>query len=195
MALRAGYYGIKNKLLKQLINIPAQIMGKADASLLATVQTELTADKAYEVGEQFIYNQLLYKVTQPIASGAAITIGTNAVVAGSVTEQLSQDTRVSLLWDSGTGSLQLNDDLSKYRLINVEMVFYNNSILGTYHSILVPCNIFKLHNSENDYYKFEVYTTTRNSYAFYVLDDNHICVTEKPSSSTSNWYLRIYGIK
>lgn len=89
MALRAGYYGIKNKLLKQLINIPAQIMGKADASLLATVQTELTADKAYEVGEQFIYNQLLYKVTQPIASGAAITIGTNAVLAGSITSQLN----------------------------------------------------------------------------------------------------------
>lgn len=89
MALRAGYYGIKNKLLKQLINIPAQIMGKADASLLATVQTELTADKEYVVGDQFVYNQVLYKVTQAIASGAAITIGTNAVLAGSITSQLN----------------------------------------------------------------------------------------------------------
>lgn len=89
MALRAGYYGIKNKLLKQLINIPAQIVGKADASLLATVQTELTASKAYTVGEQFVYNQLLYKVTQAIAQGATITIGTNVVVVGSVTEQIS----------------------------------------------------------------------------------------------------------
>ena len=91
MALRAGYYGIKNKLLKQFINIPAQIVGKADASLLATVQTELTADKAYAVGEQFVYNQVLYKVTQAIANGAAITIGTNAELAGSVTEQIKNN--------------------------------------------------------------------------------------------------------
>ena len=96
MALRAGYYGIKNKLLKQLINIPAQIVGKADASLLATVQTELTASKAYAVGEQFVYNQVLYKVTQAIASGAAITIGTNAVVAGSVMEQIGGYINVDL---------------------------------------------------------------------------------------------------
>ena len=89
MALRAGYYGIKNKLLKQLINIPAQIVGKADASLLATVQTELTASRAYAVGEQFVYNGLLYKVTQAIASGGDIIIDTNAELAPSVSEQIN----------------------------------------------------------------------------------------------------------
>jgi hypothetical protein len=72
--------------LKRNIVTPV-VSGKADLTLIAPVQTTLTASKAYAVGEQFVYNQVLYKVTQAIAQGAQITIGTNAVLAGSVTEQ------------------------------------------------------------------------------------------------------------
>lgn len=61
---------------------------KADADLIAPVQKSLTAKKAYAAGEQFVYNQTLYRVAQAIAQGAQITIGTNAILAGCVTEQI-----------------------------------------------------------------------------------------------------------
>lgn len=61
---------------------------KADQSLLATVQPNLTAVKAYAKGEQFVYQGLLYKVTTAISSGGTITIGGNCKLSPSVTEQI-----------------------------------------------------------------------------------------------------------
>ena len=59
------------------------------AYAIAPVQTSLSsADKNYAVGEQFLYDGHLYKVTSAITSGAQIVIGTNAEAAGSVTEQM-----------------------------------------------------------------------------------------------------------
>lgn len=57
--------------------------------LIAYVQTTLTASKAYAVGEQFVYNGLLYKATATIAQGGTITIGGNCTLADSVTEQIN----------------------------------------------------------------------------------------------------------
>lgn len=57
--------------------------------LIATIETTLTASKTYNVGDQFIYNGLLYIVTQTIASGTAITIGSNCQLAPVVADQLS----------------------------------------------------------------------------------------------------------
>lgn len=56
--------------------------------LIAYVQTTLTASKSYNVGEQFIYNGLLYKATAAIAQGGTIVIGGNAELADSVTGQI-----------------------------------------------------------------------------------------------------------
>lgn len=65
--------------------------------MIAPIQTTLTASKAYAVGEQFIYNGLLYKATAAIAQGGAITINGNCELSESATEQI----------------LQINDNLSQ----------------------------------------------------------------------------------
>ena len=56
--------------------------------LIAHVQTSLTASKTYAVGEQFVYNGLLYKATAAIAQGGTIMINGNCELADSVTEQI-----------------------------------------------------------------------------------------------------------
>lgn len=56
--------------------------------MIAPIQTTLTALKAYAVGEQFVYNGLLYEVTAAIASGGTITIDGNCKLADNVTNQI-----------------------------------------------------------------------------------------------------------
>lgn len=63
---------------------------KANQTVIATRQANLTASKAYAIGEQFIYNNTLYKVTAAIASGGTITIGGNATAADNITTQISK---------------------------------------------------------------------------------------------------------
>lgn len=62
------------------------------AHIIAPVQKTLTAVKAYSKDDQFIYNDDLYKATTSIALGGTITIGTNAVRANSITEQMKENT-------------------------------------------------------------------------------------------------------
>ena len=45
---------------------------------VSTIQSTLTASKAYNQNDPFIYNGQLYKADSAIAQGGAITIGTNA---------------------------------------------------------------------------------------------------------------------
>ena len=64
------------------------ISTKADNSVIGNTETSLVASKAYAVGDYFTYNGTEYKVTVAIASGGAITIGTNCV-ATSIQNELS----------------------------------------------------------------------------------------------------------
>lgn len=57
-------------------------------AMIATVQPNLTAVKAYAKNEQFVYNGLLYKATAVISSGGTITIGGNCELSPKVTEQI-----------------------------------------------------------------------------------------------------------
>lgn len=50
------------------------------ANGFAPILTTLVADRAYRVGEKFLYNGVLYKVTTYIASGATIVINGNVEV-------------------------------------------------------------------------------------------------------------------
>lgn len=77
------------------INLPSyEQMGRAataletiaanmDASALmgnfAMVEDTNTASKSYKAGDYLVLNNLLYRVTSPIASGGTITVGTNVV--------------------------------------------------------------------------------------------------------------------
>lgn len=58
--------------------------------LVAPIQLTLTADKTYNVGDQFVYNGLLYEVTATIAQGTVITVGSNVQLADTVAGQLSE---------------------------------------------------------------------------------------------------------
>lgn len=121
--------------LKRNIVTPV-VSGKADLTLIAPIQTTLTASKAYAVGEQFVYNQVLYKVTQAIANGAAITIGTNAVVAGSITEQMRTSVIASVTADGAKTYTQLFNELytavfdNGYTLNDMfaSMLYFGNSV-------------------------------------------------------------------
>lgn len=63
---------------------------KANQTVIATRQANLTASKKYEIGDQFIYNNVLYKATAVINSGATITIGGNASTADNISTQISK---------------------------------------------------------------------------------------------------------
>lgn len=59
----------------------------ATRSMIAGIETDMTASRAYSVGELLIVGDTLYKVIAAIASGATLTPGTN-VTATTVVEQL-----------------------------------------------------------------------------------------------------------
>lgn len=73
--------------------IPAIILdGNQTQELIAPVQNTLIADRNYTVGQQFILNGTLYKVTTAITSGnPIITSGSsaNCELADIITEQLN----------------------------------------------------------------------------------------------------------
>ena len=96
------------------------ISGKADTTLIAPVQSTLTASKAYAVGDQFVYNQELYKVTQAITQNADITIGTNAVLAGSVTEQIVNASVIYSTTERKIGRWTTGQDLYEITLTKTE---------------------------------------------------------------------------
>ena len=77
-------------------NITNLSNNKTNQTVIATRQANLTASKAYSVGEQFIYNNTLYKATSAIAKNATITIGGNASAADSITSQISNIVNVTL---------------------------------------------------------------------------------------------------
>lgn len=76
-------------------NVEGYNYGKADITdaveLIAPIETELVASRAYSVGKQFVYRGFLYKVTAPIALDDPIVIGTNCVLAPDVTEQINSN--------------------------------------------------------------------------------------------------------
>lgn len=85
---------ISDDIEKQIDDVNSSIStingNKANQTVIAPRQANLTASKAYAVGEQFIYNNILYRATAAIAKNAAITIGGNATTADNITTQISK---------------------------------------------------------------------------------------------------------
>ena len=109
--------------------------GSNVAYAIAPVQNTLSAaNKNYAVGEQFLYDGHLYKVTSAITSGAQIVIGTNAVAAGTITEQigdLNDVESVSLNSWKCAGVTEAYGTLKKYgKQITIQFAWYG-SITGT----------------------------------------------------------------
>lgn len=80
---------IQNQIETNAGNITNLSNNKANQTVIATRQSNLTASRAYAVGEQFIYNNTLYRATAAIAQNATITIGGNATAADNITTQIS----------------------------------------------------------------------------------------------------------
>ena len=78
---------VQNKIVKAAVD-GIQTGGNKTQQMIAPIQTTLTALKAYAIGEQFVYNGLLYEVTAAIASGGTITIDGNCKLADNVTNQI-----------------------------------------------------------------------------------------------------------
>jgi hypothetical protein len=65
---------------------------KANQTVIATRQANLVASRRYEIGDQFIYNNTLYKATQVIAANTNINTaaGGNATTADNISSQISK---------------------------------------------------------------------------------------------------------
>lgn len=61
---------------------------KLNQTVIATRQANTTASKTYNIGDQFILNNVLYRATAKINSGSQITSG-NSTTADNVTTQIS----------------------------------------------------------------------------------------------------------
>ncbi|MBO7731762.1 MAG: hypothetical protein J6S67_04400 [Methanobrevibacter sp.] len=80
---------VEEQIETNLSSINTINSNKLNQTVIATRQANLTASKAYAIGEQFIYNNILYRATAAIASGGTITIGGNATAADNITTQIS----------------------------------------------------------------------------------------------------------
>ena len=65
---------------------------KANQTVIATRQANLVASRRYEIGDQFIYNNTLYKAKQVIAANTNINTGSggNATTADNISSQISK---------------------------------------------------------------------------------------------------------
>jgi len=100
---------------------------KANQSLLAPIQTTLVASKAYVIGEQFVYQGLLYTVTTAIAQGGTITINGNCALSDDVTSQ------IKMIKDTVGKISEKNDEKSAVaNNMWVEIAKLSNLSVGTY---------------------------------------------------------------
>lgn len=79
---------VEEQIETNLSSINTINSNKLNQTVIATRQANLTASKAYVIGEQFVYNNILYRATAAIAKNAAITIGGNATAADNITTQI-----------------------------------------------------------------------------------------------------------
>lgn len=81
---------VEEQIEANLSSINTINSNKLNQSVIATRQSNLIALKDYVIGEQFVYNNILYKATAAIARNATITIDGNATTADSISSQISK---------------------------------------------------------------------------------------------------------
>lgn len=80
---------IEEQIEANLSSINSINNNKLNQTVIATRQSNLVASKDYVIGEQFVYNNILYRATAAIAKNATITIGGNATTADDISTQIS----------------------------------------------------------------------------------------------------------
>ena len=140
---------------KTIVNI------KTDQSLIATIQTTLVASKSYVVGEQFVYNGLLYKVTTAINSGGAIVIDSNCELADSVTEQIRALNASNIGYDNTTSELSADDMQEAIdELEDAKVSKSGDTITGnlTIDNTNSPTSLFTLGDNRNSHGELWIYS-------------------------------------
>lgn len=89
--LQGGADGIDNIQGKQLANRTRYLKDKIESSQakIAPVEESEESAHAYAIGEQFMFNDILYTATAAIAVGNTITPGTNCSASDEVVKQLA----------------------------------------------------------------------------------------------------------
>ena len=76
-----------------ILNIDGYNYGEGDIgaaiNMMATIESGMIATKNYSAGECFVYNAILYVVTQDVSEGANFVIGTNCALAPNLTDQIN----------------------------------------------------------------------------------------------------------
>lgn len=110
-----------------------------NVNAIANIQNNLVANKAYAIGDQFVYQGNVYKATASIASGATITINGNCALVDSLADQATQ-IKASLtshdyeLLGTKTDGTSVAIDASKYEEFIV--VVYPQNAMG--YTIKIP---------------------------------------------------------
>lgn len=166
---------------------------KAENQSLAPIESSSTASRNYSVGQQFVYNGLLYEATAAIASGGTITPGSNCART-TVAEELSalNDSlanigtfiaREGVTTSVATKSLGAGQKFSDY-VVLAFIAQINNTVRG---SLWIP--VSKFSDGQDCYIVGIAGTTVTNMYIKYVSDTSF---SVKCDDSRFN-YISIYG--
>ena len=158
-----------------------EVDSHADASqqMIAPIQITLVALKDYAVGEQFVYNGLLYEVTTAIASGGTIIIDANCKLADNVTNQI-------LLLTSELNKLKTATRLTQHNI---------TTDLANLPTAVAEQNLEKYGYTIGDYFignsgytyflaDMNTFRGVQNDYA--VINQNHISIVVK-TGVNSKW--------
>ena len=103
---------------------------KANQTVIATRQANLVASRRYEIGEQFIYNNTLYRATQVIAANTNINTGSggNATTADNISSQISKFNQKQIGHAVGATSIPI----SNYHDVDVACIYTYNGTVYTW---------------------------------------------------------------
>lgn len=97
-----------------LLNIDGYNYGSGDIGtaiqMMATIESGMVASKNYSAGECFVYNAILYVVTEDVSDGDAFVIGENCSLASNLSEMIRNTNKVTVKeisttdWDEDTTS-------------------------------------------------------------------------------------------
>lgn len=161
----------------------------ATQHMLAPIFSGLKAEKALSKDDLFIINSTLYKATADIALNATITIGTNASLASTVSEELFQAGRAEP-YQSLTSKTDIcsstTTSLSKIYLVKSRKVqtFYieaTNCAVNTWTTLGVLKSEFRPYQSVN----FPAMTSENTEARVSIATDGTIQVFNSSSSTSS----------
>ena len=118
--LQGGADGIDNVQAKQLANRTRYLKEKIESTQakVAPVEASEKSAHAYVIGEQFMYNDILYTASAEIAVGDTITPGTNCSASDELVKQLANH-KSNILAKKAFATLALYDESKAVNLLDM----------------------------------------------------------------------------